>query len=75
MTMSRGFLGYMYLGRLPCGRVAAASWSDTPDDLLDWLGRGLKVERVERYTDDPQPEWICTGKERENCKCLRKEKI
>jgi hypothetical protein len=64
-------LGFMYIARRPCGRVSASCWDDaefkksTAKLVAGYIKRGDAVERVDRYENDPQPEWICEGK----CKC------
>lgn len=58
-------LGFMYLARRPCGRVSASCWDDpgyeksTAKEVARYIKRGDSVERVERFENDPQPEWIC----------------
>lgn len=64
--LCRESMGFMYLAKRPCGKVSAAAWDD--DDwgvkekrktLAEWLERGDTVEKVERFTGDPEPDWIC----------------
>lgn len=65
------YLGIMHIARNPCGRVAAALWEEGFNDIdlaatiKEWREAGLSVERVERYRDDPQIEWICQP----GCQC------
>ena len=58
-------IGFMYIAKRPCGRVSATSWDEKgheksiAKDVAEWIKRGDKVERIERFEGDPQPEWIC----------------
>lgn len=58
-------LGAMYIARRKCGRVSAMCWDDhgseesTAELVASYIARGDTVERVERYENDPLPEWIC----------------
>jgi hypothetical protein len=58
-------LGFLYLARRPCGKVSAMCWDDpvhkkeTAAHVADYIKRGDIVERIERFRNDPQPEWIC----------------
>ncbi len=67
-------LGFMYIARRPCGKVSATSWDEPGREkeiaksVAEWIKRGDKVERIERFKDDPQPEWIC----RAGCQDCRK---
>lgn len=59
------YLGGLYIARRKCGKVSAMCWDDpgseknTAKHVAGYIKRGDKVERVERYENDPQPEWIC----------------
>jgi hypothetical protein len=70
----RKSLGFMYLAKYPCGRVVAMSWDDkgrekdTAKRVAEWIKRGDKVERVERFEDDLMPEWICDECRGKECK-------
>ena len=72
--VGRERLGFMYIARRPCGKVSATSWDDhgrekqIAKSVSEWIKRGDKVERIERFNDDPQPEWIC----RAGCQDCRK---
>jgi hypothetical protein len=59
-------VGFMYIARKECGRVAALCWDepkfrkDTAKTVADYIRRGLAVERLERFEGDSMPgEWIC----------------
>ena len=58
-------LGYMYIARRPCGKVSGRCWDEpgyrkyTAKEVAGYIKRGDYVERVERFENDPQPEWIC----------------
>ena len=58
-------LGWLYIARRKCGKVSAMCWDDpgseksTAQHVASYIKRGESVERVERYENDPQPEWIC----------------
>lgn len=58
-------IGYAYIAKRPCGKVSAMCWDDAgyekevADHVASYIKRGDAVERVARYKDDPQPEWIC----------------
>lgn len=58
-------LGAMYIARRKCGKVSAMCWDDpgsekdTAKSVSGYIKRGDSVERVERYENDPMPEWIC----------------
>jgi hypothetical protein len=58
-------LGFMYIAKRACGKASAMAWDDpgygkaTAKLVAGWIRRGDKVERVERFEGDPQPEWIC----------------
>lgn len=58
-------LGALYIARRKCGKVSAMCWDDpgseksTAKHVSEYIKRGDQVERVERYENDPQPEWIC----------------
>ena len=58
-------LGFMYLAKRPCGRVSAMSWDEpgheknTAKHVAEWIARGDKVERVERFEGEKSPEFIC----------------
>lgn len=70
-------IGFMYIARRPCGKVSAAAWDDegyekeTAKSVAEWLRRGDKVERIERFEGDPQPEWVC----RMRCQDCRKSAV
>ena len=72
------FLGYMLVGKRPCGRLMAMSWEDPNTDksnkkaVMDWLRRGLTVERLARFEHDPQPQSACDESTKANglCACL-----
>lgn len=59
------YLGGLYIARRNCGKVSAMCWDDpgserdTAKSVAMYIRRGDMVERVERYENDPQPEWIC----------------
>lgn len=59
------YLGSLYLARRKCGKVSAMCWDDqgsekdTAKHVASYIKRGDSVERVDRYENDPQPEWIC----------------
>ena len=59
------YLGGLYIARRKCGKVSAMCWDDpgcekdTAKHVAGYIKRGDQVERVERYENDPQPEWIC----------------
>lgn len=63
--IDRKSLGFMFIARRPCGKVSAACWDDpgmekdTAQHVAEYKRRGAKVERIERFEGDPQPEWIC----------------
>jgi len=67
-------LGYMYIARKPCGKVVAVVWDDphyakeTAKSVASWIARGDTIERIPRYKDDPQPDWVCSSKQ--DCKCM-----
>lgn len=69
----RKFLGYLYLAKRPCGRVSALCWDDpgrekdTAKHVAGYIKRGDSVERVARYSGDPQPEMICDGCRGKTC--------
>jgi hypothetical protein len=58
-------LGFMFLAKRPCGRVAAMCWDDprykkdTLQHIDEYLMDGYTVERVERFEGDPMYETIC----------------
>lgn len=58
-------LGFMYIARRPCGKVSASCWDDpgyeksTAKEVAGYIKRGDSVERVERFENDPQPDWVC----------------
>jgi hypothetical protein len=58
-------IGFMYVAKKACGRVAASCWDDenskkdTAKTVADYIRRGLTVERIERFDGDQMPEWIC----------------
>ena len=58
-------IGHMYVGRRPCGRVAAMCWDDpkyakdTAKTVADYIRRGYVVERLARHEGQPLPEMIC----------------
>jgi hypothetical protein len=58
-------IGFMYLAKKECGRVAAMCWDepkyakDTAKHVADYIRRGLTVERMERFEGDALPEMIC----------------
>lgn len=62
---TRKWLGFMYLAKRPCGRVSAMCWDepgfekDTAKHVAEYIRRGDKVERVERFEGDKLPEQIC----------------
>lgn len=65
-TQDRGErLGWMYIARRKCGRVSAMCWDDkghekdTAKHVADYIKRGDSVERIERFKNDPMPDWIC----------------
>lgn len=53
--MSRVHVGFMYVAKKECGRVAALCWDDakykkdTAKTVADYIKRGLTVERLERF--------------------------
>ena len=59
------YFGWIYIARRECGKVSAMRWDDpgaekeAAKSLAEWVRRGDQVERVERYGNDPLPEWIC----------------
>lgn len=59
-------LGFIYLAKRPCGRVSALAWDDpgyeksTAKHVAEWIARGDKVDRVERFAGDESPEFICS---------------
>ena len=72
ITTDRKLLGTMYVARRPCGKVSAATWiaperaAEIAESVARWTARGDTVEQLIRYSDDPHPEWCCTG---EPCAC------
>jgi len=72
LSAERGrYLGSMYVARRQCGKVSAMCW-DGPDSkesaaqhVAEYRLRGDRVELVERYENDPKPEWICQS----GCTC------
>ena len=70
-------LGFMYVARRPCGKVSAMSWDDpgyekdNAKSVSTWIRRGHKVERIERFEDDPSPEWC--GGECDQCRPATQE--
>lgn len=67
-------LGFMYVAKRPCGRVAALCWdddnykADTAKTVADYIKRGLAVERIERHEGDEMPEMICKDCRGKPCK-------
>lgn len=67
-------LGFMYVARRPCGKVSAMSWDDpghekeTAKSVANWIKRGDKIERIERFEGDPMPEWVCDACRKNGCK-------
>jgi hypothetical protein len=67
-------LGFMYMGRRPCGRVSASAWDDpgheksTAAFVANMIRKGLDVQRVERFEGDALPEWICDECRGKPCK-------
>lgn len=67
-------IGFMYVGKRPCGRVAAACWDDPKyakdmaNTVADWINRGFVVERLERHEGDEQPQWMCNECRSKPCK-------
>lgn len=66
VTIGRGrYRGAAYIARRKCGKVSAMCWDDagsekdTAKHVASYIMRGDSVERVERYENDPMPEWIC----------------
>lgn len=62
-------LGFMIVARKPCGKVAAMAWDD-PEysenkvkelcrDVIEWRRQELEVVKIERFSGDPMPEWVC----------------
>lgn len=74
ITADRGkYLGAVYIARRPCGKVSAMCWDDkghekeTAKLVAGYIKRGDTVERVDRYENDPQPDWMSLG-----CKSCKK---
>jgi hypothetical protein len=67
-------LGFMYIAKKQCGRVAALCWDDpkyakdTANTVADYIRRGLVVERIERFEGAPTPEMICNECRGKPCK-------
>lgn len=66
MSNRGDYLGEMVIAWMPCGRVCASGWVDTDDDaarmMRDYTRPYVaKVERVQRYSNDPRPEWMKPG--------------
>lgn len=58
----REHMGRMHLVRLGCGHLVAACWvtgneKDADEFLKEHKSQGRSIETVERYRDDPMPEW------------------
>jgi hypothetical protein len=74
MTEAKKRLGFMYVAKKACGRVAASCWDDadskkdTAKTVADYIKRGLTVERIERFHGDQMPEWICDECRGKPCK-------
>lgn len=74
------FLGFMFIARRLCGRVSASCWDDpgfeksTAKEVAKYIRRGDSVDRVERYENDPQPEWVC-GQGCKECLCAKSKGV
>lgn len=75
----RKHLGQMMVGACPvCEGVVAAMWLDRDvkdrekrETVGDWYLRGLKIDTLERYDDDPMPQWCGKHCERYRAQAMR----
>ena len=65
-SVERGrYLGAVYVARRQCGKISAMCWDDpeskesTAQRVAEYRLRGDRVELVEQYENDPEPELIC----------------